>query len=391
KSDEDKLALSKDYPSTSAQDPLNKIPILQQESNRLDLDNQNLNDQNLVILNGNRELTLSKDATLNFQAQTSDHELVSTDQLTNWKNMLKKNYHLLAIIAVASFLIKIESGKIILIQLIATGNTHLKHWSKNLVILFSEQIRKSNIYQTTEKAYKELKIEHGVLVKNLKDLEINHKNTKKELETATKENTNLDKKLTLNKQELATANKENANLDKKFSLKEQELETANKKNANLDKKLSIKEQELESAKKENVNLDKKFTLKKQELETAKKEIMNLDKKLSINEKELEAAKKENANLNKKLTEKEHYYKESQTKIKDLNKKIESLEKEVRILDKQRIVGEERKQVIRELQQAYKELKETFDKIKQEKIEKEIKEHQEILEKADKSLNDNKEC
>ncbi|CAG8572960.1 9805_t:CDS:2, partial [Dentiscutata heterogama] len=53
------------------------------------------------------------------------------------------------------------------------------------------------------------------------------------------------------------------------------------------------EQELESAKKENANLDKKFTLKKQELETTKKEIMNLDKKLSIKEKELETAKKEN--------------------------------------------------------------------------------------------------
>ncbi|CAG8503328.1 36182_t:CDS:2, partial [Racocetra persica] len=235
KSDEDELALSKDYPSTSAQDPLNKIPILQQESDRLDLDNQNLNDQNLI--------------------------------------------------------------------------------------------RKSNIYQTTEKAYEELKIEYGVLVKNLKDLEINHKNTKKELKTATKENTNLDKKLTLNKQELATANKENVNLDKKLSLKEQELETTNRENANLDKKLSIKEQELESAKKENANLDKKFTLKKQELETAKKEIMNLDKKLSIDEKELEAAKKENANLNKKLTEKEYNYEESQTKIKDHNKKIKSLKKE----------------------------------------------------------------
>ncbi|CAG8800907.1 30480_t:CDS:2 [Gigaspora margarita] len=252
---------------------------------------------------------------------------------------------------------------------------------------FSEQIRKSNIYQTTEKAYEELKIDHEVLVKNFKDLEINHKNTKKELETATKENTNLDKELTLKKQELATANKENANLAKKLTINEQELETANKENANLDKNLSIKEQELDSVKKENANLK----IKEQELETANKENANLDKKLSIKEQELDSVKKENANLNKKLTEKEQDYEESQTKIKDLTKKIESLEKEIKILEKQRILGEERKKVIRELTQAYKELKETVDKIKQEKIEKEIKEHQEILEKADKSLNDNEEC
>ncbi|CAG8478779.1 19779_t:CDS:2 [Gigaspora margarita] len=134
-----------------------------------------------------------------------------------------------------------------------------------------------------------------------------------------------------------------------------------------------------------MNLDKKLTLKKQELETTKKENM---KKLSIKEKELEATEKENVNFNKKLTSKEQNYEELQTKIKDLTKKIESLEKEVKILDKQRIKDKERKQVILKLKQAYKELSESC--AEQEKIEKETKEHQEIIEEADQSLNDNEE-
>ncbi|CAG8607862.1 27527_t:CDS:2 [Dentiscutata erythropus] len=253
-----------------------------QNLERQDLNNQNLDDHNLVILK-----------------ETSDQELIDANLVQTTVHSKNKD--------------RIWQNNINII------NSNWKFSFETLAQTFSNHF--------SEQAYEELKIEHGVLVKNLKDLEINHKNTKKELETATKENTNLDKKLTLNKQELATANKENVNLDKKLTLKEQELETTNKENANLDKKLSIKEQELESAKKENANLDKKFTLKKQELETAKKEIMNLDKKLSIKEKELETAKKENVNFNKKLTEKEHDYKESQKKIKDFNKKIESLKKE----------------------------------------------------------------
>ncbi|CAG8478789.1 19780_t:CDS:2 [Gigaspora margarita] len=140
---------------------------------------------------------------------------------------------------------------------------HLGAFNEKLLSIlenrYFEFVRKSNIYQTTEKAYEELKIENEALLKNLKDLEINHKKTKKELETSTKENTNLDKKLTLKKREFETTNKENANLDKKLTLKKQELETTNKENANLDKKISIKEQELEAAKKKMQTLTKTYT------------------------------------------------------------------------------------------------------------------------------------
>ncbi|CAG8857445.1 11105_t:CDS:2, partial [Gigaspora margarita] len=72
--------------------------------------------------------------------------------------------------------------------------------AQTFINTFSEQVRKSNIYQTTEKAYEELKIEHEVILKNLKDLEINYKKTNKQLETSKKENTKLDKKLTLKNQ-----------------------------------------------------------------------------------------------------------------------------------------------------------------------------------------------
>ncbi|CAG8760894.1 21673_t:CDS:2, partial [Gigaspora rosea] len=136
---------------------------------------------------------------------------------------------------------------------------------ETLAQTFSEQVKKSNLYQTTEKAYKEFKIEYD----------------EQELETVNKENANLDKKLSIKKQELEVAKKDNANLNKKLTLKEQELETSKKENLNFDKKLSITKEELETAKKKNASLNKKLTLKEQELETSKKENLNLAKKLSI--------------------------------------------------------------------------------------------------------------
>ncbi|RIB08079.1 hypothetical protein C2G38_2212565 [Gigaspora rosea] len=157
---------------------------------------------------------------------------------------------------------------------INTINSNWKYSFDTLALTFrstfSEQIRKSSIYQTTEKAYKELKIKHEVLVKNNEVLGINHKNTKKKLEATKKENADLDKELTLKKQELETAKKENANLDKKLTLKEQELETAKKENMNLNEKLTVKKQELKTAKKDNTILNNKLSIKEQVLETAKK-------------------------------------------------------------------------------------------------------------------------
>ncbi|KAF0457497.1 Cyanate hydratase [Gigaspora margarita] len=418
-----------------------------------------LENKNLVILNEDRNLMLSEDLLNGCQASTSNHDLIAdfseqtitehlkdpseniptqlqqqninininTEDNQNWKNILKKNCYFLAIIAVLtvfSILLvmnknRIWQNKINIINSnwkYSFDKVH-KTLAQTFINTFSEQVKKSNLYQITKKAYEELKIEYDEqeletankentnLDKKLsikeQELEVAKKDNvnldkklilkEQELETSKKENLNIDKKLSITKEELETAKKENANLDKKLTLKEQDLETSKKENLNLGKKLSITKEVLETAKKENANLDKKLTLKEQDFETSKKENLNLDKKLSITKEALEAAKKENANLNKKLIAKEQDYEESQRKIKDLTIKIFSLEKEVKIIDKQRVKGKERNQVLRVLKQAYKELRESCAKLKQEKIEKETIEHQEILEKAEKFLNDNKEC
>ncbi|RIB13775.1 hypothetical protein C2G38_2040690 [Gigaspora rosea] len=170
-----------------------------------------------------------------------------------------------------------SSQDLINADLVSTFSNKDEIWQNKINTINSnwKYIRKSSIYQTTEKAYEELKIKHEVLVKNNENLGINHKNTKKKLEATKKENADLDKELTLKKQELEIAKKENANLDKKLILKEQELETAKKENVNLNEKLTIKKQELETAKKDNTILNNKLSIKEQELETAKKKIQNL--------------------------------------------------------------------------------------------------------------------
>ncbi|RIB18870.1 hypothetical protein C2G38_2183474 [Gigaspora rosea] len=83
-------------------------------------------------------------------------------------------------------------------------------------LIIANPIRKSSIYQTTEKTYKELKIKYEVLVKNNEDLEINYKNTKKKLKATKKENMKLDKEFTLKQQELETNYKKYVTLTKNF-------------------------------------------------------------------------------------------------------------------------------------------------------------------------------
>ncbi|CAG8817077.1 44802_t:CDS:2, partial [Gigaspora margarita] len=136
------LSTSKTCPELSISRCLNYSEILEThrttnsldsslESNHFQL-RQNLNNQNLVILNEDQNLTLSE----NFQASTSDHDLINADLVSseqsisalskvppeniptqlqqqsininvntednednqNWKKLLKKNWHFLAII-----------------------------------------------------------------------------------------------------------------------------------------------------------------------------------------------------------------------------------------------------------------------------------------------------
>ncbi|CAG8783529.1 20160_t:CDS:2, partial [Gigaspora rosea] len=126
KSDDDReLALSTD------------CLALQQDLNN----HQNLNDQNLE----NQNLVITKDAILNCLARTSDQVLIDTN--LDQTAVRSKNKD------------RIWQNNI---------NTINNNWKFSFETLaqsfsnhFSEQIRKSNIYQTTEKAYEELKIEHG--------------------------------------------------------------------------------------------------------------------------------------------------------------------------------------------------------------------------------------
>ncbi|CAG8790106.1 8526_t:CDS:2, partial [Cetraspora pellucida] len=151
----------------------------------------------------------------------------------------------------------------------------------------------------------------------------------------------------------------------------------------------------EEVKAKNRELETKITItnnklmrSEQELKLEKEKNNNHQLNLKITKEKLKATQDSNTGFTIELTTTKKELKATQDCNINLKKKITITEKELKNY-KQKL-NEERKQVIEKLKQAYKELQETCNKIKQEKIEEETKKHQEILEKAEKSLNNN-EC